>query len=589
LLEKVTLFDAETVAQALDELQRAILIKPSTETCRMAYRFIHGMAHDVIAKEQGPARLRLLHLRAAHALETNGKGLDRLEVLLARQYEQGGDPVTAIGYWLKAAQQARGMLAIGEALAACESAERLVQRLDGDLPADMLYRLYGLWGELAAGQRDTAQMAKVYSRMLSVGEDCQDTLLMGSALSGLAELASLQNEAGRAQDLFQRAAFYLQQIAEPTPLVQLYIRQGEHFLRIMRYSEAIEILEIACAAADESDQSHLQEARSNAEYQLGMAYNMTGWPLKAQKIALRSLRQDKSPAMMYGHLVMSNAKYYLDEHLASLEHARLGRQIALSLGNLGTGGNFLVCQTRAELAMGQVDAAWEHCQQAISEARSQKHFELLSSALCVQGDIYRLLGDTGRAIRTYRSAMEAGIGSWDSLTTQHHLAIALLDLGQVEEGLVQAEEAYLRSRQLGLEAVAIQALTSLSMLLALANHPEHAAACQEEWNRQYGQRHFITSEIVEGWTLNPAGGLRSVSMACEDQAELTIQRARQRSNPWWELHGYRRLNRCSQLDDAARARVWDLLDGIKRQVRHPDLSGLVEAYWKENRAVLIGL
>jgi tetratricopeptide (TPR) repeat protein len=367
--------------------------------------------------------------------------------------------------------------------------------------------------------------------------------------------------------------------------VRLYIRHGSHHTRMMRYGEAIEVLEKACALAETCSDPQLQEA----DYRLGNAYNITGWPLKAQQVASRSLRQGKLPGRMYGHLVMSNARYNQDDPGASLEHARLGRQIAQSLGSPWMNGCFLVFQTRAELALGQVDAAWEHSLEEIGQARSQKHFDLLCMALCAQGDIYRLFGDTGSAIRAYRAALEVGVSKWDSLTVQHHLAIALLNLGEVDEGLRQAEEAYLHARQWGLEAVAIPALASLSMLLALAGRSEQAVARQEEWMDVYRERNFNAPEIVEGWAMSLDASLSREAATFERQAQATIRRACQRGNPWWELSGYRRLRRYGSLDDEVRKRVWDLLDGIKRQVRHPDLLGLVEAYGKENRAVLIGL
>jgi DNA-binding SARP family transcriptional activator len=588
LLEKVTPFEAETVAQALDELQLSGLIKPSSEPSGLRYRFTYAMARYVIEKEQGPARLRLLHLRAARALEANSAGYQgNLDALLAQQFEEGGEALTAIRYWLKAAQHAKQSSNASEALKIYAAVERLVGRLEGALPADLSYPFYSQWGELAAERHDLELMRQVYGRMLQVGEGSQDSQLIGSALAGLAELAEFQQDEIRAQDLYERGAFHLEQVGAARALARLYFKHSGLLLMSTRFHEAIEKLEKARAAASESDDTTLTGVQESLlreiEYGLGMAYNITGWPLKAQEIAKSALRGEPSTASMNRHLVLSSSCYYLDELLASLEHARLGRQSAQSLGNSWVGGVLLIFQTRAELALGQVETAWKHCQEAEAEARAQNQSSLLGAALMLEGDVVRLFGDHLRAIRIYREAIKLSTAKWDSLTAQHHMAIALADAGSLEEGIALAQDTYLRARALEYEAVANSALVTLSMLLAITGRADQAAACQVEWIQLYRERQFNPPEIVEGWAMS------FEPLSPKKLAEDTLQRARECANPWWELHAYRRLKAAAPLTGSDRARIVTLQEDIRRSVRQPDLVRMLEPFLRANQDILIEL
>ncbi len=589
LLEAVTVLGAEPVAKALDELQGAHLIQSVADSPHAAYTFIHGRVREVIQWEEGSARLRLMHLRVARALEAQASDPDRLDALLAQHYEAAGEPQTAIRYWLKAAQRARALFSNPTAEAALQSAERLVQRLNDALPDETLYQLYTQWGEIAAEREDVARMEETYGRLLRAGEERQSPLLVGSALSGLAEMHSRKGDSARALDLFQRAAYHLQQLEDPTALVQSYNRQGFYLMMLVRNAEAIAVFEKALALAGEAGSTQLQEARAGTEYYLGLAYNVTGWPLKAQEIAARSLRQDKSPHKVYGHLVMAGAKFYMGEHQASLGHSRMGLQIAQSLASPRMMGYFTIYQARAELALGQIDAAWAHLQPAMEMARAYGHRDFLGINLSLVGDIYRVLGDTQKAIQAYQSGMQSGTGLWDSLGCQHHLALALADAGDMQEGLRQAEEAYRQARELNLGVVASPALTTWIYLLARDGQMDEALKHLAEWNDLYHDRHFGSPEIVEGWVLSMAALRRGDQAEVQRQAELAIQLARQRGNPWWELQGYRLLKMSGPLNRSALARVEELLTVIDNCVRHPDLRELVEAYLVRARAALISL
>ncbi len=117
MLEAATFLSAEQVAQALEELEQANLIRPEAQLAHeCGYAFIHDTIREALLLELGIARRRLIHLRVARALETRlGQQVDRQAAILASHFEQGGEPLTAYQYWIRAGENARRLFSGSEA------------------------------------------------------------------------------------------------------------------------------------------------------------------------------------------------------------------------------------------------------------------------------------------------------------------------------------------------------------------------------------------------------------------------------------------------------------------------------------------
>jgi DNA-binding SARP family transcriptional activator len=130
--------EPESLVGALDELWRRRIIH---EQGADAYDFSHDRIREVAYGRVSPARRRALHLRVARALErrhANQPG--RVAAQIAAHLDRAGEREPAIGWYLRAAQEA--------------------QRMHADLEAiRLLERCQGLLGELPAGaERDEREL-----------------------------------------------------------------------------------------------------------------------------------------------------------------------------------------------------------------------------------------------------------------------------------------------------------------------------------------------------------------------------------------------------------------------------------------------
>jgi DNA-binding SARP family transcriptional activator len=173
-------FDAETVrdasgrgeeetVQALEELVEGGLIQ---ETGEGEYEFRHEQARGLVYDSMSLARRRLLHRRAADALDLRGRG-GVLESQIAQHLALGGDEVGAAERFVAAGDYARGLFANTEALAHYKTALALGSSDEiplltaiGDLEA-----LAGDYGsalasyEQAAGAATNGQRAAIEHRI----------------------------------------------------------------------------------------------------------------------------------------------------------------------------------------------------------------------------------------------------------------------------------------------------------------------------------------------------------------------------------------------------------------------------------------
>ena len=584
LLAALTPFDQDSIVRSLDELHQAGLIETAADRAQAAYQFVFGQLREVIRWELGPARLRLLHLRAAHAIEEHPDPSLQSMMMLARHYEEGGDLPAAVRCWVKAGLQAHLQLLTGEALLAFQAAERLVQRSQVQLPEDLLDQMYTRWGEIAYHQNDADLMERLSTRLVELGEERQSASLLGNGLGGLAQAYSLHRDTARSMEMFQRATYHLQQLENHVQLVQLYIRQGWYLVAQMRYDEAVALLEKAYQLVGEIDDPRAGEFRTIIEVRLGMVYNLIGWPLKAQDIALRSLGGDPTQAQTYGHLVMAAAKFYMGENIAALEHTRLGLQLARRLHSLQLEAYMLIYQIRAELKLGQVDAAWSSLLVVNDLASKNDIQEILTLVQILKGEFHRLLGDLPGALAYYRAGMEASAGKWDSLDCQLRLGSALAQAGKTKEGLRLVDEGLEKAREINLGIVFVPGLGNRAVLLVRAGRLDEAIAVLDEHQRLTSERNIGLSNYFDSWVRFQVSLKRGDLAGARRQADLAFQTARQNGDPFHELAAINLQKLSGAEEPAAAARVKELLALIDRRVRHPDLRRMGEAYIRRERA-----
>jgi tetratricopeptide (TPR) repeat protein len=590
VLAEVAQLDLETVTRAVDDLLFAHLVQPVPGRPMAAYSFIYGQIREVIRWEQGVARLRLLHLRAARVLAASENGSQRLAARLAHHYEQAGEVLQAFHCWRQASQYARGLFAIDEAQRAFEAAERLVPVLKELLSDETLYELYSTWGDTYIYDfTDSHYKQQLFQRMLRLGEERHSPMLIGGALSAQAYLISLQNHVALALETFQQAAYQLEPLADALPAVQNDYRQGWYLMRLTRYAEAARLFEKGLARLEGVTSPAADEQRADLEFRLGMLYLLTGWPVRAHQLAERALRRTQSPGQVYGHLVMANAKFYLGQNSAALEHVRLGTQLAAAFTSQRMTGLFYVTRSKINLGRGDLDAAWEQAQLAAELGAAHHIPVVVSMALTLQGEIYRRLGAPQAAIPIFQAGLAASRGPGDSLNNRLHLGMALADDGPVDEGLRQIETVCAEARQAGLGEVFLPALAAYTYLLAFHGRLAAALEVLQELAPLAQERYFLPAEVLSRMLMSLAAQQRGDEGEAHRLMDAALHTTAGMVNPFWELRCYHLSTRLGPLGKQEAGRVQELLELIDNHARDPELRPLVETFVQRNRAALLGL
>ncbi len=113
LLAEASDLDADTLVQAVDELWRRRILREQ----RSGYDFSHDLLRAAAYSSVSPPRRWLLHRRLAQGIELLHAGhVDDVAAQLAEQYDRGGRPDRALGYFGTAAEMAGAVFANAEAI-----------------------------------------------------------------------------------------------------------------------------------------------------------------------------------------------------------------------------------------------------------------------------------------------------------------------------------------------------------------------------------------------------------------------------------------------------------------------------------------
>jgi DNA-binding SARP family transcriptional activator/tetratricopeptide (TPR) repeat protein len=133
LLSEASDLDAETLVQAVDELWRRRILREQ----RSGYDFAHDLLRDAAYASVSPPHRWLLHRRLAQGIELLSAGhFDDVAAQLADQYDRGGRPDRAFGYFRRAAELASVVFANAEAIRHHRRCLDLIEQMPGGRDRD---------------------------------------------------------------------------------------------------------------------------------------------------------------------------------------------------------------------------------------------------------------------------------------------------------------------------------------------------------------------------------------------------------------------------------------------------------------------
>ncbi len=587
LLEKVSNLSGEPLAAALEELERKHLILPAADRNPPGYRFIHDRVREIMRQELSPARRRVYHLRAADALKSGPSPADGGQpALLAYHYEEAGELYAAFTGWLKAARHAHRLFSISETVTAFKRAEKLLDALGLRVPDTDVFELYVTWGEFGFNFLRPDDVRHAAESLLQQGEIRQSNRLIEKGLIGLAVAADLRDDAEGGLRALDRALPYLEQHEEPVPWAQYHFGRGGFFILSNRFAEAVEELERSLRWMESSRIPAIVEGRAQVRYRLGLAYLLSGWPARAAQeaeVALEESRQVFSHAgAVRGAAVLAMAEGYLGLHQLARDHGEMALRMMTPMKNPRLSASVLAKLAEAELALGQLDSAWQHAEAALEQVGAGGSNRARGYALVTMAEIHSLLRSYDRALELLLRSQDDQAYTYVSADIEHRLGLAMLHCGREDEGLRRIERSVDFCHTTGLGLVELLALNSKAWGLLLLNRTEEANRLAFQVAARASQRKMAPLcamaylVLAEGLLANhQPGEARLKALAILHQAGNTI-------DPLLELratHLVLRANRAlGRPPGKSSERMSELIALFDRQTRLPALRPAFERF-----------
>jgi predicted ATPase len=382
----------DDLVEALDRLITAGLVFEDTAGEKEKYRFTYTMIREVAYENLSRTKRRLLHRKAAEAMEKLHKDrLDELIFPLAYHFSSAGDLPKSAGYFAEAGRKAVKSFAPEEAaryfrksLEALEKLEATPRhlRLEEEVLVSLGNVLYtaGEWNEAL---EDFSEAIKLCEETGNDGLRAHGLLRMGEIGEKRSAWAQAAESLHHALELYERIKDVRGQANVHRALMTMYWRQGEYQKALEegtkglllldksgdKYITAMTVITLGAVYYDTGDL-----ARSRQHYEEGLALAQeVGDPLETAR-ALGSL----------GNLEMRNGR--LDAALGLFEKSV---EAATSSGNIRQVGYALASTGECRARMGDLEKAMELLDRSITIFEKLDERVMIGSIMMLRGIIYR--------------------------------------------------------------------------------------------------------------------------------------------------------------------------------------------------------
>jgi tetratricopeptide (TPR) repeat protein len=390
LLKQAADTDEEGLARGLDELwQRRIVRERGLD----AYDFGHDKLREAAYSALRPAQRRLLHHRAAQALESiHTSDLDPVSRQVAAHYRRAGRPAQAIPYYVRAGQVASRIYAQQEALTSFERGLALLQE--------------GTWEESRRGW---------YHQMAYQCYEGQGDVLVQLGRPGEARLA-------------YESALKMLDPRELIPQSRLHRQVGGISWHLGEYRMAMESLDRAEAALGPPPEMpeggwtetqiawwvewcKLLRERFRLQYGAARLDELEETLAKAEDALTRCAMPLLRAAHLQGILLAAMRR---DRYLASAETVAIGLDALAMFKALGDPGMIATAEWGMGwglLLHGDLEGAEEHLQAGLALADRTRHLTNQAILLTWLSVLYRMRGEPEASRQYALHGIEAATGA----------------------------------------------------------------------------------------------------------------------------------------------------------------------------------
>jgi len=459
----------------LAALEASDLIRRALGSADAEYWFKHGLVQETAYESLLARHRKRLHRLVAESIENAyPQALDEQAPLLARHWDEAGEPARAFDYYLKAGTQAARVYARAEASSAFDRARAL--SADLELSREQWLGLYLTRGRQLELAGEYQQALANYQELEAIGQRMNDSILeihaliQASKLYGtpntLSNLPRAQESALRALQLARQANDRLLQAQALWSLLLVYYFAGE-FEQAIQYGE--ESLQLARELG-------LREQLAYTLNDLARPYSYLGRfadAAAARDEAERLWRELGNLPMLTDSLVNATLYEFLNgEPRAGLPKGLEAERISREIGN--TWGEAFAHEILGNLyfVLGETATALRHLEQSAALGRQVQFLDPLYNGIPFQALVYSQLGavDRGLMLLEQLCAEHLPVPSW--MTTAHAMrALLYATRGELEDAArALAEAERVNDLLLNRDSPALLYIDMAKIELALAQH-----------------------------------------------------------------------------------------------------------------------
>ncbi len=577
LIEACNLSSKETAA-AFDELEQKHLLERAEKSLhelqhRLQYRFIHDKIRELLLQQINPIQARAIHEQVADALHYR-LPISEQAAVLAHHYQLAGNFSKAFDFWVQAGRHAHHLFSSTEAELSFSQAAQLISRT-ANLSNEQIRNLYAEWTEMKYETENADQLQRLSQELLKFGQDRNSSLLIGTALGRLSDVAMVTNQFEEGLAFANQAIAYLENSENRIEIIEAYIRRGVFLYMLNRIGDAIQALRQTLSIIVDTHSIEYLSARANAHYQLSVVYTLSGQPKRGQDHALLSLADFSTINRPHGQVTaysaLALARYFMGEYGQARRDCKLATELAQRVHAWRMLGYLHGYRAMIELASGSLDTALEYAQKTLEIGERFGHHEIAAGGYRIIGDIYGWLRDPWKSSGYYQRALYASGNKFMAVDHLFRLGFALFQIGQMEAGKKNLCEALETSQEQGFGIVQIQ--VELCLL--------HVDQFQEHWQEVETRALYILDKAkqhrINSARLSAMSVLGEIALQRRDYTEAiallndVIEQAPKLPHPWLELRALmvleRALIKSGQPDPYPNRRMAQLLQQLEQNAK----------------------
>lgn len=341
---------------------------------------------------------------------------------------------------------------------------------------------------------------------------------------------------------------------------------------------------LALSLGEDSDPK-IFKARSNAHYQIALLQTLFGNPTSGYEHGVKAFEFAElcqhSYSIIQAHSIKALSSFYMGDISQSRENALFGIELAERTQGWRMLGYLNSYAAMAEVALGYIDSAVKHAEEAIRLGNKYGHYDIVALGYRALGEIQRLLINYAQAEKYHQQGFDA--------VREHFLGLDNL----YRLGLSQ----FLQNKPVGWENILVaRSVLENNSVRAGSIAAKLCQALAYASSKQWQEASQLASEL-EAETLK--GGLASYHIIAiillgetaiaDDDVQTAIDHLRFAAgeahflkNPWLEIKAQVGIERALKLGkhnaSAPGQRIDILLDQLERGISSPEMHKSFESF-----------